>query len=154
MMVVPDAQTWMEESVVRLLTNQCCKWSCPLLATFAIPTKVLQPPHVCQNLCLWIMPGSQDGEPWNLILEKKTPNPLFLPLMYCQGDEKWIEKPKVARDSGSGENCLSSCAILVSSFIFAWFLGSPFLPTAASIWTSCSPIIPPTSKEQPPTIST
>ncbi len=73
--------------------------------------------------------------------------------MYCQGDEKWIEKPEVARDSGSGETCLSSRAALVSSFISAWFLGSPFL-LATGIRTSCSPIIPPTSEEQPPTIST
>jgi hypothetical protein len=42
---------------------------------------------------------------------------------------------------------------LVSSFISAWFLGSPFL-LATGIRTSCSPIIPPTSEEQPPTIST
>ncbi len=62
--------------------------------------------------------------------------------MYCQGDEKWIEKPEVARDSSNGETCLSSRAALVSSFISAWFLGSPFLP-AAGIRTSCSPIIPP-----------
>jgi hypothetical protein len=73
--------------------------------------------------------------------------------MYCQGDEKWIEKPEVARNNGNGKTCLSSCVALVSSFIYAWFLGSPFLP-ALGIRTSYSPIISPTSEEQPPTIST
>jgi hypothetical protein len=71
--------------------------------------------------------------------------------MYCQGDEKWIEKPEVARDSGSGETCLSSRATLVSSFIFTWFLGSPFL-LVAGIQTFYFPIIPPTSEEQTLTI--
>jgi hypothetical protein len=73
--------------------------------------------------------------------------------MYCQGDEKWIEKPEVARDNDNGETCLSSLVALVSSFIYAWFLGSSFLPTTG-IRTSYSPIIPPTSGKQPPTIST
>ncbi len=50
--------------------------------------------------------------------------------MYCQGDEKWIRKPEVARDNGSGETYLSSRVALVSFFIFAWFLSSPFLHAA------------------------
>jgi hypothetical protein len=73
--------------------------------------------------------------------------------MYCQGVEKWIEKPEVARDNGSDETCMSFCATFVSSFISAWFLGSPFLP-ATGIQTSYFPIIPPILEEQPRTIST